>query len=210
MKQMNSDKNENWLLKAWKNEKSKALLKLGMWFIFFIFVGLFLFITEPQNKVEKPKEQQKEPTKEADFLTINEMFEVLKSSDYNYEYSIKSADDLITLKGEKRKNQEIGYKESKLGIIKYKKENDKVYQIFQETEEELSNFLDVEDEKYLNLENIEAELLNSEKNEHLLNHQRKITIQSDVTIMITTDEKNIQSIEIYCEAKHYNLSFKIQ
>lgn len=203
---MKSEKKENKLQKICQNKKGKAGLKLGMWFFFFVIVGIFLAMTKPQNKVE----QKNDSSNLVNFISLKEMIKTLKTSDYNYDYQINLEGDSIKLKGEKRENTEIGYRESKIGIIKYKKENNKVYQIFQETEEEMTNFLDREDEKMLKIETIEEKMQTYSHEEQMDYDKRTITYYGEETIIITTDRKNITRIQIQTANKNYNLRFEIQ
>lgn len=199
-------KEESFIKKMWQNPRGKAILKLGLWFIFFLVVGMFFLITSPnpQNK------SQNETQTETHYEPLSDMLEQLKTEDLSYEYQIIKDMDTITLKGDREDNIEIGYKESKLGIIKYKKTEEKVYQIIMDTEEEIPSLLEEEDENYLNISWIEERTKTMTYQESVEETKRKISYHGEESIIITTTPNQILKMEIKTPTTNYILNYEIK
>ena len=77
---------DNNFVKLWENKRYHALVCLGLWFIFFIFV--FLIVVIPYNNALKnlPKNNETE-----NIITFASMKEKLLNSEYNYKYTVNTS-----------------------------------------------------------------------------------------------------------------------
>ena len=115
---------------------------------------------------------------------------------------------MTIFQGEKTNGIDIGYRESKIGIIKYRQEDNHTYQILVDHEEEIPFIYEEEDQNYLNLQNLNTKLSYLIPDEKISGTMRKITYQNgEEWIEITTTENNIKQIRINNSQKEYNLSF---
>ena len=132
---------DNNFVKLWENKRYHALVCLGLWFIFFIFV--FLIVVIPYNNALKnlPKNNETENT-----ITFASMKEKLLNSEYNY-----------------RENSE--------GLIKYEINNEGIFQINMDEKVPLENLYLGLNENYLDIQKIYdltstlTENINEEENE---------------------------------------------
>ncbi len=205
-------KESNFLFKMWQEKRGKAIIKLIIWSLFIIIVGISLITSKPQIK---QKEETKTPGNQTNQeqpknLKIEEQFQILISQNYQYEYKIITLENNENLiyKGEKEQNIETGYKESKIGIIKYKIENGKTYQILIENEEEIASIWDPIDEEIISLKTIFEKIKTSEKieeteNVHIYYHNKE-------TITIKSDKNKISTIKIITTNKIYELKYSYE
>ena len=136
----------------------------------------------------------------------------LEQKDYNYSYQIIELDskEKVTYQGTKTQNSEEGYRESKLGIIKYRIVEGITYQIVMEQEEEIKNLYSEEDKPYVTLSELKEKIKDKEPQENIIGAQRYLTFEFDEKIIITTNKNAIVSIEIMTASKDYKLSFTVQ
>ena len=115
---------DNYFVKLWENKRYHALVCLGLWFIFFIFV--FLIVVIPYNNALKnlPKNNETENT-----ITFASMKEKLLNSEYNYKYTVNTSLGKTVYTGTKTKENIIGYRENSEGLIKYEINNEGIFQI---------------------------------------------------------------------------------
>ena len=197
--------------KMWQDKRGKAILKLGIYFVFFLFMAILLTVMSIFNK---PLETTKKPStenKEVHFLSNTEMWENLMTQDYHYKYQVitKENQESVLYEGEKINGIDTGYRESKIGIIKYCIKEEKTYQILVETEEEITNLWGEEDTLYLNLVNLHT-LLNTIIPETTKSGTTKLLKyqENDIQIEIKMSPKQITSIQIDTKDKEYKLSFQ--
>lgn len=213
MIKMKQEKSKTTLSKMWHDKKGKAILKLGIWFLFFIIMAFVMMITSIFSKPISNKENEipKDP-EITEFLNIDKMWDTLIISNYEYNYQIKekSTMDTIIYQGKIDNNINTGYKESKLGIIKYRIEENHIYQILVDNEEEITNLYDIEDQEYLILSSILEKLKMLQPTETKNGTMRSLTyLWDDVTIVVNTTLSSISQIRIDTPQKEYNLSFVI-
>lgn len=212
MKEKNTKK-ENKIKQIWNTKRGKALIKLGGWLLFFLLLGSCVAVLGNNNKDFQKTEHQNEKKNDERIMykDLKSMLEDLQKENIRYEYTITNfiTTEKISFHGEKIDQIETGYRESKIGIIKYKIVEGKTYQIFVDSEEEIDNLFNPEDMTNLNLENLLEKLNNMNKNEILHDTKREIIYQNeDEVITIKTTTKEITEIKINKEEKEYLLQYE--
>lgn len=203
---------KNTLKKMWHDKRGKAILKLGIYFAFFLLMAMTLIVmsifNKPRNEVTNPPKENQE----IQFLSPSKMWQNLLSQDYHYKYQIltKENKEVIIFEGDKNSEGETGYRESKIGIIKYRIKENKIYQIFMDKEEEISNLYEEEDIPYLILPNLYQKLntiipeTSKSGTTKILKYQ-----ENDIQIEVKMTTKQITSIQIMTTEKEYKLSFQM-
>ena len=92
---------DNNFVKLWENKRYHALVCLGLWFIFFIFV--FLIVVIPYNNALKnlPKNNETE-----NIITFASMKEKLLNSEYNYKCTVNTSLGKTVYTGTKTKEKD--------------------------------------------------------------------------------------------------------
>ena len=80
---------DNNFVKLWENKRYHALVCLGLWFIFFIFVFLIVVIPYKNALKNLPKNNETE-----NITTFASMKEKLLNGEYNYKYTVNIYNDL--------------------------------------------------------------------------------------------------------------------
>lgn len=198
------------LNKMWHDKRGKAILKLWIWFAFFCVMGILLVImsifNKPTNNVNIPKDPVTNP--EVNYLSLNEMWDKLFQDGYDYRIQItnKETNEITLYQGSKKDEIDTGYRESKIGIIKYRIEQGHIYQILVDTEEEIASIYEEEEDAYLNLRTLRSNLNNIIPEERKSGTMREIIYQNnEVTTTIHTTANEITSIRITTLSKEYNL-----
>lgn len=196
------------LKQIWNDKRGKAFLKLCGWFCFLLFIALFVSIIgkKPEKESIIPNETSKSEWKE---LYI--MFDDFLNNNYRYEYRITELEskEMITYSGEKQNDMDTGFRESKIGIIKYKIKDEITYQILMDQEEIIEHLYQEEDLYYIDMNHIKEMISVMPKDESEKNHTRLLTYQDEEKkIIIETDEKNITKIQINTNKKEYILNYK--
>lgn len=205
------EKNKKTFKELWANTRTRALIKLGMWFSFFILIFLVLGIVSIFNNNNQSQEQTKK--EEVVTANISTMIENLISCNYTFEYKIVSGDIQYSYTGSKENKEEKGYYESSNDIIKYIIKDNVYYELNNNELIENNEIINEEDKNILNLNNIlsiikKYELENEalkEGNEYIYN-----VVNNDINyqIKIITKNSDIQSIVIDYDNINYNLTFK--
>lgn len=198
----------------WHDKRGKAILKLCMWFVFFLLMSIAILLTNTfSNSTIPPKVNEPVNNEQKKYLNLKEIWNLLSSSNYHYQYQIhhKITNESTVFQGEKNNDIDTGYRESKIGIIKYRLENGHIYQIFVDNEEEIPKIFESDDENYLNLEKLYLKLEALIPNETISGTMRKLIFQNGEEIIeVTTTINQIKQIRINTSQKEYNLSFTIE
>lgn len=206
---METKQNEMSLLKKiWKNKKGKAALKMGLWFFFFCLVGIYMLFTE----VASEPATQKETKTPKEFAEFSVMWKNLESQPLEYEYEIteKETSDNVYYRGKIEHDIEVGTRDSKIGQITYRRENEKAYQIEGEETTEIDDLYEEEDDKYLLLKNIKQYFNSLTMKEEKNGSERVISYQNErETIKIITNTEEITKILVETAAKKYVLNYHI-
>lgn len=191
----------------WSTTQGKSTIKFVAWMIFIIIlIVIFAINGKPENNnINNTQEKNEEIIS---FEKYETMQDNLLNGCFNYEYKIIEENITIIYTGKKLNDTEIGYKETKDGIIKYIKDKDITYKVVLDEKEELPNLYDEADKSFLNIniifENLKEYLYNITKNEST----REINYNKDgYKVVVKTDLKNITNITIENENKTYELQF---
>lgn len=200
------EKEQSFFQKLWKSNRGKAGIKLGLWVIFFCFIGVYALLSpSPKSSSETSMPEEK-----TSFPSFKEMWNDLEKSNFKYEYEVseKNSDDITTYHGEVFGENETGIKESKIGRIEYKKVAEEYYQVLEGEERKLVNFYDEIDIKYLVLNNLKKLFNTLTMSEETAGKTRTIRYQNETeTIFITTDEKKITKIKVETMEKIYRMNY---
>lgn len=192
---------DNTFVKLWENKRYHALICLGLWLIFFLFV--FLIVVIPYNNTLKnlPKNNENE-----NITTFMDMKEKLLNSEYDYKYTINTSLGKTVYTGNKTKEKDTGYRENSEGLIKYEINNEGIFQINMDEKVPLENlYLDL-NENYLDIQKIYD--LTKDLIENVNEEQNEISYENENLIVIfKINEQNILSINIKDNNDDYLLEF---
>lgn len=192
---------DNTFVKLWENKRYHALICLGLWLIFFLFV--FLIVVIPYNNTLKtlPKSNENE-----NFTTFIDMKEKLLNSEYDYKYTINTSLGKTVYTGNKTKEKDTGYRENSEGLIKYEINNEGIFQINMDEKVPLENlYLDL-NENYLDIQKIYD--LTKDLTENVNEEQNEISYENEnIVIIFKINEQNILSINIKDNNDDYLLEF---
>ena len=188
-----------WIVRTWQTPRGRASLKLAVYGLFIISVLILIVVKTDRN----PKVYKSTYTaiKKDDTAKIAD----LKENNFAFRYTI-TINDLKTLYyGNKMQNLESGFKEDQNGIVKYLKENDKVYKIGLTDKEEITNLYEGINLEYLNLNYI-FDLINDKQNE-VEGNKQTYHLDNNIVIEIITDNLNIKKITIQENSNLYELEY---
>lgn len=192
---------DNTFVKLWENKRYHALICLGLWLIFFLFV--FLIVVIPYNNTLKnlPKNNETE-----NVTTFMDMKEKLLNSDYDYKYVVNTSLGKTVFTGNKTKEKDTGYKENSEGLIKYEINNEGIFQLNMDEKVPLENlYLDL-NEDYLNIQKIYD--LTKDLIENVNEDENEISYENgNIEIIFKINEQNILSINIKDNNDDYLLEF---
>lgn len=121
----------------WENPRTHALMVLGLWAVFFIFVFLYVEIASsfsPRNELNEAVKQ--EEVKEKKFLNAFQ-----KLSQENYAFTLlKASNSYWIINGRRMDDLEEGFLEDENGIIKYMIQSEKMYQLEINNSHEIPSF----------------------------------------------------------------------
>ncbi|MCI8466657.1 MAG: hypothetical protein HFI08_00465 [Bacilli bacterium] len=206
-----NNQNPSTIQKMWHDKKGKAIIKLGLWVAFLLLIMLMIPIMNLFNKTTTlPQINEKPNNDQEKYKNINEMWENLLSFNYQYQYQVsdKLSNETILFQGKKVNGIDTGYRESKIGIIKYRIEENHIYQILVDSEEEITFLYEEEDKPFLNLQDLHTKLNYFIPAETISGTMRTLNYQNgDETIEISTTLNEIKKIRINTAQKEYNLLF---
>ena len=193
----------------WQTNRGKSVIKLGAWIIFIVII-LVLSVFGKDDNYDNVIDDSQNETEEViyEFVNYSDMQKELLKNNYEYEYIIKSNDNIIIFNGVKDGTSEMGYKEDNNGIIKYYIDNLGVKQVILNDMVELNTLYDNIDSSFLDLEilfnNLNEYLYNIEKN----GNERTIMYDKEgFSVVVKTDLNNIKNINIINNEVTYELKF---
>ncbi len=189
----------------WKVPRYKALIKMGFYSIFLIIVALIIGLNSP---VSSPKEEPI-PIEEKSLV---ELQNTLLENNYSFIYQVTSNNEITRYNGQRLKDKELGYKETKDVYLKYYKENNTFYKLvlgvkqpFNSLYEVDSNFLEAE---YLfNLIKLEK-TVKSYESDLRINKYDFILEDNPITISIFYSATEIVKIDVDYLKINYKLIYK--
>ena len=189
---------DNKFVKAWENKRLHALMCLGLWIIFFIFIFLVFIIPynhESKNVTTHPKES---------LVTLEDMKEKLISGSYEFKYTVKNDSGATIYSGNKNGDVITGYKEDS-SITKYEILNGTVYKLVMDEKVLYDGLYENVNENLLSLEyifSLEYDKDNMKIEGNTLSYETLNGI-----VKITSNDKNIEKVEITNENDNYILEF---
>lgn len=192
---------DNTFVKLWENKRYHALICLGLWLIFFLFV--FLIVVIPYNNTLKNLSKNNEIENVTTFM---DMKEKLLNSDYDYKYTINTSLGKTVYTGNKTKEKDTGYRENSEGLIKYEINSEGIFQINMDEKVPLENlYLDL-NENYLDIQKIYD--LTKDLIENVNEEQNEISYENEnIMVIFKINEQNILSINIKDNNDDYLLEF---
>lgn len=201
IKMLKKKEPDNTFVKLWENKRYHALICLGLWLIFFLFV--FLIVVIPYNNTLKnlPKNNENE-----NITTFIDMKEKLLNSDYDYKYVVNTSLGKTVYTGNKTKEKDTGYRENSEGLIKYEINNEGIFQINMDEKIPLENlYLDL-NENYLDIQKIYD--LTKDLIENVNEEENEISYENEnIIVIFKINEQNILSINIKDNNDDYLLEF---
>lgn len=143
-----------------KTERGRAILKLFKWFIFFLILFIFIFISSfitPKNNTNKVPKKETVPQVTNNTLTLDKLKNLeqnLLNSNYKYEFIVTINNNKLVYNGTFNNNINTGYKETNSGIIKYYIDSTGIYHDTMEKKEPLNNLYEGINSNYINLDYI--------------------------------------------------------
>lgn len=208
--------------KCWENKRLHALIVFLLWVVVLIvLMGLLMLVntidkpkkkSEPVTKVEE-KEEKKENQNE---ISYDEKLQNLAGSNYEFTYLITKDKEKMKYEGTKEGEVLIGYKQDKNGIIKYKIDNQKIYQMLIDKEVEISNLYDGIDASLLNLNYVRGLLNQVSDHDIIVTEEESVTTYSynlsqdeeELEITVIENKEVIEKITIARNNEIYELTYK--
>lgn len=221
--------NKDFLKKCWEDKRLHSLMVLIIWIVaLMILMGIVLLvgaINESHTKIDTPAnetETKKEDNKKTDdqelpvVLSYYEKLEKLSTNDYTFTYTITKYSDKIKYEGTKKNNVVEGYKQDSTGIIKYKIQNQKTYQIFIDHTVEISNLYEDIDASLLDLNYVISMLKQVDDNDIVITEEEKITTylynltedEEELEITVIENDNDIEKIDIHRNNEIYELVYE--
>ncbi len=215
---MKENDNKKSLKEMWKDPQKKAIIKLGLWFVFFALTFLFLSVASlfskhnnlNNNNNENNQNNQNNQEEKVE-ANVPKMLEKLLNSNYSYEIKITGDNETKTLSGAVNDKITSGFIETNGNIIKYSYHDEKYFQINQNEEIENNELLTEEQKDNINLHNILDDVNNYEANNKILKEENiyNYDINDTYKIKISINDNNINYIYVLNNNISYEMNFKI-
>ena len=189
----------------WKVPRYKALIKMGLYFIFLTIVGIFVIFNNPPSK----RIEEERPIEEKSLMELQSN---LLNNNYEFEYQITSNDKITRYNGKRFKDKELGYKETKDIYLKYYKENNIFYKLVLDEKQPLNNLYEVDsnflEASYIfNLIKLEKTIKDYEDNLRI-NKYEFILKEQPIIISVFYSSTEITEINITYLENIYKLTYK--
>ncbi len=186
----------------WQTPRGKAIIKLGLWGIFFLVLFILIGLEKPINNEINNNEE----TEVKQFVLYYDMLEEIKQNNYKYKYSIKINDLNYILEGSKNGLIEEGLLESNNNIFKYYIDSNGIYKVNLDQKEKIDKLDNNIDDNIININNL-LEMIKDidykvEKEDEIRNI---IYDSSDFSLVVTTDLNHIKNINYKKGIDEYNL-----
>ncbi len=204
MKKEEEEKKEKRTLKElWQIPFYNSIIRLALWVIFFILLFFILSLAGTREKTNITPIEDKEEIKE---VTYKDMKDKLLNNEQSITYTI----DKYYLTGLINNNTlNATLEDDTDSIIKIKYDNDKIYQVKKEVEEERQDILTDINIKYLLPSNI-IEIINDPKVIGIKSSDNKTYTYNylDAAISVYLTDNSIEKIIILDNTLTYDLEFK--
>lgn len=193
----------------WANPRYKAIMKLGLWFIFLLIIIIAsTFSSSNKEQVLNNNDIQKE---EVNFPSLIDLENKLFNTKVKYTYKVNSFvdNDTIIYNGEINEEIDTGYYESKTEIYKFSCTLEKCYKLFTDHQEEY--LIDNYPLKFI--KNTFETVNNLKSTEHINESVKTYTYitnvqEEDWKIEIKTNLTDITSIKLTTPKELYEISFE--
>ena len=211
---------KEFLKKCWENQRIHALMVLMIWVLSLtLLMGIVYVSSIVMNHEEKePKIEEKKSVEEKTETTIsyNEKLQRLINGEYEFTYNITKNNEKIKFEGEKQNSVIEGYKQDNSGIIKYKIENKKVYQILIDQVVEITNLYEDIDASLLDLSYVIGLLDQVEENDIITTEEELTTKhaynltqdEEELEIIVVENKTSIEEIRISRNNEIYQLQYQ--
>lgn len=220
--------NKDFLKKCWEDKRLHSLMILIIWIIVLaVLMGIIFLVgaingtdTKPEtptNEVETKKdnentEEQEIPT----VLSYYEKLEKLSTNDYAFTYTITKYNEKVKFEGTKENNVIEGYKQDNTGIIKYKIQNQKVYQVYIDHTVAISNLYENIDASLLDLNYVISMLKQVDDNDIVITEEESVTTylynltegEEELEITVIENNESIEEINIHRNNEIYELIYE--
>lgn len=216
--------NKEFFKKCWENQRSHALIVLMIWIVFLTILMGMVSITNlligdksPETNMVEKKSEAEESTSKM-IKSYYDKLHHLMTSDYEFIYSIMKNREKIKFEGIKLSSTIVGYKQDALGIVKYKIENKKIYQILIDNVIEITNLYEDIDASLLDLNYIIGLLDQVAENDVIITEEELITKhaynltqdEEELEIIVVENEENIEEIQINRNNEVYQLQYQVR
>ncbi len=213
MKKENGEKKT--FKELWADTRYRAIIKLGMWFGFFLIMFIISFVISLFNRNTNYQKKDNDIIKEEKVETnISALLRNLKTSDYSYEYKIVNGDISYSYTGTKEKNEEKGYYETSDGIVKYEIKDGIYYKLENNESLEDTTIINETDKNVIDINNLikniydfEDKGKNPEIKEDIYTYDFSNNDEKYV-VSITKVGNSISKIDINYNDINYSLEYK--
>lgn len=216
---------KSFLEKCKEDKRLRSLMTLIIWVVVLAVLigGMYIIslfnntIPNSKNSENKINEEKKNNNNTPEILSYTEKLSKLVDSDYEFSYLITKGNEKIKFDGTKTSLVIEGYKQDSNGIIKYKIEKNKTYQILIDKVVEISNLYENIDSSLLDLNYVVGLLNNEPEDDIIITEEELITTYSynltkdEEELEITVIENNdaIEEINIRRSNETYTLMYEI-
>lgn len=211
---MKNNEEESKIMQLWHNKRTHAVMVLGLWMIFLLFVMVIAFISGETTKTTPlPSETLKEEEKVV-FKDYKEMQNDILTNDYSYEYNITVGDYKVNYKGTKKGDVEEGYRENAEETIKYQIDATGLYKVLMDELHAYDKLFVNVNESFIDLKYI-FELINNQSVTSEELEKTKVYsysfILDEITyeMKVTTNTENIKEINIKFDDNEYKLMYNV-
>ena len=212
---MKKDEKKKTFKELWADTRTRAIIKLGMWFGFFAILFIVSSIASLFNKNTNYKNAEVEQKEEEKVeMNVPSLLRKIKTSDYSYEYTITNAEVTIHYNGTNEDNINKGYYESNEGIVKYELKEGIYYKVENDVTTEEQIAINDTDKNIMDINNLIKRIYDYEdagKNPEVTENIYRYDFsneQEKYVVNITISGSSISKIEIDYNDIKYNLEYK--
>lgn len=210
--------NKEFLKKCWEDKRLHSLMVLIIWIIVLAVMMGAMFIANAIGRTDNndtPSKTTETSETAPTILSYYDKLHNLVSSDYDFTYIINKNDEKIKFEGYKSSSGIEGYKQDKIGIIKFKIENQKVYQILIDQVIEITNLYEGIDASLLDLNYLIGILNQVSEDDVIVTEEETITTYGynltkdgeQLEIIVIENDEAIEEIKIHKNNEIYELMY---
>ena len=195
--------------KCKESKRLSSLITLLIWiFVLTILIGgMYIISLFNGDKIINDNEEkivEKENKDSVEILSYTEKLDKLVAGNYKFSYLIIKNNEKIRFDGTKIDSIIEGYKQDSNGIIKYKIEKNKTYQVLIDKAIEISNLYENIDSSLLDLDYL-VELLNQESEDDIIITEEELVTTYDYNLTKDEEELEISVVENDYEIEQINI-----